>query len=291
MWQKIMVVVAALMGVFVAVPQASAQCRPQIISGSMDWGIKRSYRQYIDREGSWTLSGDVTEDADPRAADFQFHFEIDPDNSFIEVENGQVVAADIRTTESSIEMQAYGGALYTNISRPFLEVRSPSQAVAGASYVGYYVPGKEMTAYTVADRIPANEVRGRDSFAAGGLVSEVTSAPGGGNIISLQTQDLTYVPKAGTQGGAIEGVDIIFMGMYSKDYKPAMEDEVFVTLQTTGECSAELEQGQELGSSADFSELVASFSQVWNKILAVFTVLSMISILGSAVYSQVKDLF
>ncbi|PIS66442.1 hypothetical protein AZH46_02525 [Corynebacterium striatum] len=107
------------------------------------------------------------------------------------------------------------------------------------------MPGKHMTEYTPQDRTEENKKSGTDTFAEGNAAWSKD-----GDTLTLNATDVTYKPKAGTYYDRekkiqhIEGVDVIFMGMYHKEYKPELDD-VQVTLKTASECKGPADEGTE----------------------------------------------
>lgn len=221
----------------------------RVVSGTVNWGIKQSFRSYITgpiAKGKWTTSGAVTQDEGNKGgADFQFHFEVDPSASSVSLgEDGAVTKADIRTKDSTLEFEGHHGALYTKMLSPYV-LTEAAQAKAGTSYEGYYVPGKSMTEYTPQDRTEENKKSGKDTFAEGNAAWSKD-----GDTLTLNATDVTYKPKAGTYYDRekkiqhIEGIDVIFMGLYNKEYKPELDD-VKVTLKTASECKGPADEGTE----------------------------------------------
>lgn len=193
----------------------------RVVSGTVNWGIKQSFRSYITgpiAKGKWTTSGAVTQDEGNKGgADFQFHFEVDPSASSVSLgEDGAVTKADIRTKDSTLEFEGHHGALYTKMLSPYV-LTEAAQAKAGTSYEGYYVPGKSMMEYTPQDRTEENKKSGKDTFAEGNAAWSKD-----GDTLTLNATDVTYKPKAGTYYDRekkiqhIEGIDVIFMGLYNK---------------------------------------------------------------------------
>ena len=193
-----------------------------IESGSLNWGIKQSWRNYISgriAQGTWTTSGAVADNGKAKnAADYQFQIEVDPATSKIELNpDGSVKSADIQAKDSTIEFSGHHGALSSTFVKPFVKTNGTT-VTPGSGYVGYYVPGKGMTDYKPEDRVEANKVTGSDSFASsdkGAWTVTDTEA-------TLKATDLKYVPKPGTRYEQdthkqyVEGVDILFMGAYNE---------------------------------------------------------------------------
>ncbi len=209
-----------------------------IESGSLNWGIKQSWRKYVSgkiAKGDWTTTGPVTNNGKAKdAVDYQFQIEVDPAASKIELNpDGTVKSADIQTKDSTIEFSGHHGALSSTFVKPFVSTNG-NAVTPGSGYVGYYVPGKGMTEYTPEDRVEANKVTGSDSFASGtttGWVVNDTTA-------TMKATGITYQPKSGTREEEgkqyIEGVDILFMGAYEAG---APVDDVDVSLKVTKGCA------------------------------------------------------
>ncbi|MDO4761403.1 MAG: HtaA domain-containing protein [Corynebacterium sp.] len=223
----------------VVVPQAfaddPAQCaNPEITveSGTLKWGIKKSWRNYLKTiaKGGWTVTGATNNGKDEKAADFQFHFEVDTNSTVIQWNpDGSVKKATIRTIPSTLTFEGHHGALYSKMKSPYIEVYSEAGKTAvspGVSYEGYYVEGKGMTEYTPDDRKQENLRTGTDTFAKG----ESTGWVSGTDTLKLDATNIKYVPKPGTyydqaeKKQFIEGVDVIFLGTYSANYSPEIDD-------------------------------------------------------------------
>ena len=284
----------------------TAQCKTFVTGGTFNWGVKNSFRQYIQgnvARGSWSLHGNVHEsDPSNRAGkDFQFKFEVDPKTSTIEVnDEGKVTKADIRTKPSKITFEGHKGSLYTNFLNPYV-IAEGDGIQGGAGYLAYYVPGKGMTEYTPEDRIEQNKVTGSDVFSKG----QGTWTVGTGTI-NLDASNMMYVPKPGTDSwnGILEGVDALFMGLYNADYKPELDD-INVVLTTEEKCSlpqtpppaadpdpnikpggndTQGTSSNNQGSSG--SEMTSGhwkkFTEVWNFLLGAAGILGMFAILAHA---------
>ena len=218
--------------------QAKPECKTVITGGTFNWGLKESFRSYIlgrIAQGSWETKGEVKESdpANKKSKDFQFQFQVDPSVSSIEVDSeGNVTKAEIGTKPSDVVFEGHHGALYSNFKSPYITAEGAS-IQGGASYEGYYVPGKHMTEYTPEDRIEENKVSGRDVFSKGHGNWKVD-----GDTVTLDASSMTYVPKPGTDGdkNIVEGVDVLFMGIYSADYKPELDD-INVSLTTEKKCA------------------------------------------------------
>lgn len=232
-----------------------AQCENpgvEIVDGTLNWGIKQSYRSYIRgriANGAWTTSGNVTDNgAAPAGADFQFIFDVDPETSELTLDSdGNITSAQIETQDSTIVFEGHKGALYSEMMSPYI-VQNGTTVAPGVSYLSYYVPGKGMTEYTVADRTEENQVTGKDTFAEGTTSGWEVD----GTTATLSGTNIRYVPKPGTQydsstgESTVEGVDMVFMGMYSDDYQPEIDDfQVSLNLRETCEDPEPTETSEE----------------------------------------------
>ena len=240
------VIALALGGTALVVPTAGAQnaeestapqCETVVTGGTFNWGLKESFRSYIQgpiARGGWATKGDVKESdpENPKAKDFQFQYEIDPAKSTIEIDDeGNVTSADLHTKDSEVIFEGHHGALYSNFQSPYVEVTG-NDVQGGAGYEGYYVEGKPMTQYTPEDRTDENKRTGADVFSKGDGEWQVN-----GDTITLDATNMTYVPKPGTDPdkSIVEGVDILFMGIYSAEYKPELDD-INISLTTEEKC-------------------------------------------------------
>ena len=291
--------------------QAKPECKTVITGGTFNWGLKESFRSYIlgrIAQGSWETKGEVKESdpANKKSKDFQFQFQVDPSVSSIEVDSeGNVTKAEIGTKPSDVVFEGHHGALYSNFKSPYITAEGAS-IQGGASYEGYYVPGKHMTEYTPEDRIEENKVSGRDVFSKGHGNWKVD-----GDTVTLDASSMTYVPKPGTDGdkNIVEGVDVLFMGIYSADYKPELDD-INVSLTTEKKCATpgEPNPDDEGGSGPDNPSnpdnpdnsnnpdnpdnpddqgqgqgSLGKFGKVWNYILGTVGILGMLAIIGHAI--------
>ncbi|MFI5505039.1 HtaA domain-containing protein [Corynebacterium kutscheri] len=304
------VVALSMVGATFTVPQlASAQevvaesatCqRPglEITGGTLKWGIKQSFRQYIKgpiAKGDWTTSGDVKNNGkDATAQDFQFQFTVDPEKSFIELDkNGKVIKSEIATKDSTLEFKGHHGSLYTNMSSPYFTTQD-SAVKAGSSYLGYYVPGKAMTDYTKDDQIEANKKTGRDTFAEGSAKWDLDN---GHKSLKFTGSQMMYVPKPGTQYDSttkkqtIEGIDVIFMGIYNKNYKPEI-DEVNAEFMVKDTCldgkkdpdHRDQDSSKDGNSSANQGSItMPKIGSFWNIALAIVSAIGLVAILGKTV--------
>lgn len=120
------VVVTALAATALTVPHASAEETCTIESGSLNWGIKYSWRSYLKTgfaAGDWSTSGPVTQTGDPKGKDFSFGFEVDPETSTVAVdEEGNVVSSNIEAktprSRSPVTTALYIPRLWHLSSRP-----------------------------------------------------------------------------------------------------------------------------------------------------------------------------
>ena len=148
-------------------------------------------------------------------------------------------------------------------------------------------------------------------------------------MLTLNATDVTYKPKAGTYYDReskiqhIEGIDVIFMGMYNESYKPELDD-AQVTLKTASECVGPADEGTETtpgeqdepgrdeqgkdqagdqgktpekdpekkpekgrdqnqGGTDNKGEEGSSFSNVWNIVLALTALGGMFAVIGGAI--------
>lgn len=249
MLKKCAVAAVAVVGAAgVCVPQAVAEdvvaagkeCSVTVESGTVKWGIKHSWRNYIKEKahGKSEITGAVQKGAGDEAdKNFQYSFNVDPAKTKITVKDGKVTSSEIRTQESSIVFTAHGDKLQSEFKSPMVKT-SGSALNAGSGYVGYYVRGKKMTNYTAADRTEENKKTGEGYFAQGN-VSQWKSSGEGTTKLTLGGSDLQYTPQRGTDGskGIIEGVDLLFMGQYNTNYQPSVDD-VEVELQVKNTCGA-----------------------------------------------------
>lgn len=237
--------VTALAATALTVPHASAEETCTIESGSLNWGIKHSWRAYIKgfiAQGDWTTTGQVEEKGDPEAEDFYFGFEVDPEKSTITVdENGNVTSSKIKTKDSSITFTGHEDALYSKVLSPYVETTGDT-ARLGTGYEGYYVEGKHMTKYTKDDRIDANKLSGEGVFGHGTAQWQKKD-----DTLTLDATNVRYKEQPGTGKGKIDGVDVLFMGNYTSKNKPELDD-AHLTLNVAPGCGQKKEekpQGQE----------------------------------------------
>ncbi|MDT9408305.1 HtaA domain-containing protein [Corynebacterium rouxii] len=225
-----------------AEPAATSQCEMvQVIeSGTLKWGVKQSYRHYILNNklanGNWKVAGDVKEVGEKRGKDFYFEVPIDPKASNLEIKGNKIVEAEINTKDSSIVFEGHHGSLYSQLHNPYVMTKDGA-VKAGVSYVGYYVPGKNMTEYKESDRTEANKRSGRDTFGQG----ITTGWSLNGDAATLSGTSMRYVPQPKTKGNVIDGVDVIFMGQYDGDYNSDLDD-VKVDLKLKKVCKDEAEK-------------------------------------------------
>lgn len=208
-----------------------------IQSGTLNWGVKHSWRSYIKgriAQGDWITSGEIgTNGKEPTAKDFEYRFTVDPENSTINLNaDGSVQSATIATKDSAITFRGHHGSLESTLKNPFVETAGTT-VTSGAHYLGYYVPGKKMTEYTEADRTDENRSEGSGSFARGSTTGWATT----NTTATLDGTGMRYTPQPGTDAhnGIIDGIDVLFLGIYSQDYQPEVDD-VHVNLQVTKLC-------------------------------------------------------
>ena len=230
---------ASLLTPVAAIAEEAGVCQQpglEIQSGTLNWGIKKSWRSYVTGPiagGEWTTDGAVEGNGQPEDSDaFQFVFEVDPANSQIELNpDGTVKSSKIATQDSTITFTGHHGSLESTLKSPYV-VTKGNDVTPGAGYVGYYSPGKKMTDYKPEDRTDANRVTGADTFARGTTdgwqVTDTTA--------TLDTKGMQYTLKPGTNArqGIVEGVDILFLGFY-KDGDPV--DNVNVNLSVKKVCN------------------------------------------------------
>ena len=237
MFKKILV--TAIAATAITVPQATAaeaeSCT--IESGTFNWGIKHSWRSYIKgriANGDWETTGTVKENGDPTGSDFTFGFEVDPEASTVSVdEAGNVTASKIKAKDSSITFTGHHGALYSKMTNPFVQTEG-DKAQLGSGYEAYFVEGKHMTQYTPEDRVEANKRTGEGAFGQGKAQWSKD-----GDTLTLNASDVMYERQPGTNdSGDVEGVDFLFMGMYSHDYNPEV-DSAQLTLNLAPGCGQE----------------------------------------------------
>lgn len=227
------ILVTALAATALTVPHASAEETCTIESGSLNWGIKHSWRSYIKgpiAQGDWTTTGSVQENGEPDSKDFTFGFDVDPEKSTVTVdEQGNVTASEIRTKDSSITFTGHHDALYSNVKSPFVKTTG-DEVRLGSGYEAYYVEGKHMTQYTKDDQTEANKRTGEGAFAHGKGQWKKE-----GNTLPLSTADTSYERQPGTTDKKAEGVDVLFMGIYGPKYSPKV-DEAQLTLNVSPDC-------------------------------------------------------
>ena len=231
--------VTALAATALTVPHASAEETCTIESGSLNWGIKHSWRSYLKSgfaAGDWSTSGPVTQTGDPKGKDFSFGFEVDPETSTVMVdEEGNVVSSNIESKDSSITFTGHHGALHSTVVAPFIKT-SGNKAHLGSGYEVYHVEGKNMFQYTEDDRIDANKRTGDGIFGHG--TAQWTKE---GDTLTLSASDVRYKEQQGTRDGKVEGVDQLFMGMYSSENKPELDD-AHLTLKVSSGCGQKKEE-------------------------------------------------
>ena len=228
---------ASLLTPVAAIAEEAGVCQQpglEIQSGTLNWGIKKSWRSYLKGRiaaGQWTTSGAVDGNGQPETSDaFQFVFEVDPANSQIELNpDGTVKSSKIATKDSSIVFTGHHGALESTISNP--SVATDGNTVTPiVHYLGYFVPGKAMHTYTPADRIDQYKIESDGNFAQGttnGWQLTDTSA-------TLDSTQMAYVANPDTNEENISGADVLFMGNY-KNGDPV--DNVNVNLSVKKVCN------------------------------------------------------
>ncbi|AKK04955.1 Htaa protein [Corynebacterium mustelae] len=217
----------------------------KVESGTMDWGIKQSWRRYVTgniAKGKWQASSNITQVGSPNSSDFVFRMPIAAESTRILLNSDNTVnAADIATVPLAIRFDGHKGALQSTMISPYFHVTG-DKAYPGTSYVGYYVPGKGMTDYTPHDRVAANRVEGRDTFGVG-----TANWQRNGNTLTLTTAGTKVTPKPGTKSQGtdltVEGVDIVFMGIYNDSYNPEL-DNATIRLTVSDTCWTEAEAAE-----------------------------------------------
>lgn len=282
MFKRLAVPVAATMiAAGIAVPQAvaSEKCSIEVVSGTLNWGIKTSFRNYILNErlakGNWKSEGAVTESGSNKAGNnYQFSFEIDPDRSSIHLEDGKVVSSDIRTKDSSLTFSGHHGALHTVIKSPFVKT-SGLDLEAGSGYVGYYVPGKAMTEYRESDRTLENKKEGEGVFAHGKTQGWSLK----GETLTAKGESLRYRPQPGTKNGVIDGVDVIFMGIYSAEYNPEIDD-LNIELTVKNNCGLKDGRVPDAGKpDSPKDPSLGNFPKIWSIVLGVAGLVATVAVL------------
>ncbi|OAG69798.1 hemin receptor [Corynebacterium ulcerans] len=285
MFKRLAVPVAATMiAAGIAVPQAvaSEKCSIEVVSGTLNWGIKHSWRSYIQgniANGHWETTGHVTEDSNKSAPGFQFHFEIDPSKTKIELDDStkQIVFSRIDTKQSEIKFEGHHGALTSILKSPYLEQKG-SNVLAGASYAAYQVQGKAMSEITKDDIKDENKVEGNDGkdfFAAG----ETTGWEVSGNTLKLSSPKLSYKRQQGTSGREVVGVDRVFMGQYGPENKPEM-DGYTVELTVKNNCGIKDGRVPDAGKPDSPKDLsLGNFPKIWSIVLGVAGLVATVAVL------------
>ncbi|AER68542.1 HtaA domain-containing protein [Corynebacterium pseudotuberculosis] len=275
--------VATMFAASIAVPQAvaSEKCSVEVVGGTLSWGVKHSWRSYIQgpiARGKWETAGAVTEKGTNKSgADFAFTFDVDPHASQVTVDTeGKVTSAEIKTKTSSLTFTGHGDALQSIMKDPYVSIEGQS-VKAGSSYEGYYVEGKEMTSYKASDRTEANKKTGTDTFAAGQLQGWKLD----NEKLSFSGKNMKYTPKPLTDAkkNIIEGIDILFMGIYNDEYKPEIDD---VNVELTVKKDCVIKQNQAAGVAKGNSSKDASlgdFPKIWSIVLGVAGLAATVAIL------------
>ncbi|PFG27721.1 HtaA domain-containing protein [Corynebacterium renale] len=288
-------VAAATLTVPFAATATAQTCTYTVESGTLDWGVKQSFRNYIAgpiANGKWDTTGNVTQHGvNKKGSDFYFQFQVNPSASKLVLDGtGNIQSADIRTSAGAVDFMGHHGALATYIGSPYLTSAGNSSQV-GISYEGYYVPGKGMTEYTPDDRKPENLRSGQGYIAKGGTTVSVS-----GDTVTLKTTGVEYVQQSGTDSmnGIVQGADIAFLGMYATG---AEMDDLTITLKTKSDCgsmpNAPGDSGQagkpgapggggdtgkpDQSSQTDGSSAMATG---WNWVLGIGSLLGMAGVLG-----------
>lgn len=287
MFKRLAVPVAATMiAAGIAVPQAvaSEKCSIEVVSGTLNWGIKHSWRSYIQgniARGKWETTGAVTEDSMSLRAkrEFKFHFSIDPKRTKIELDTDKkkIVTAKIETKESEIKFIGHGGGLTSVLKSPYL-LQEGSRVQAGASYEAYYVAGKEMGKYTQEDIKEENKVSGetgQDYFSQG----ETQGWSVSGDKMKLSASSLMYQRQPGTDGQNVAGVDRVFMGQYGPEYNPEIDD-VNIELTVKNNCGLKDGRVPDAGKPDSPKDLsLGNFPKIWSIVLGVAGLVATVAVL------------
>ncbi len=246
----------------------------------------------------------MKENGDPTGGDFTFGFEVDPEASTVSVdEAGNVTASKIKAKDSSITFTGHHGALYSKMTNPFVQTEG-DKAQLGSGYEAYFVEGKHMTQYTPEDRVEANKRTGEGAFGHGKAQWNKD-----GDTLTLSASDVMYERQPGTNdSGDVEGVDFLFMGMYSHDYNPEV-DSAQLTLKLAPGCGQKKDNGKDPSdgekpnpqvpsegekpkpqtpsedknlSSGESSSSSSKTTNFWNYFLGIAAIGSMIAILWQA---------
>ncbi|ARU45602.1 HtaA domain-containing protein [Corynebacterium silvaticum] len=284
MFKRLAVPVAATMiAAGIAVPQAvaSEKCSIEVVSGTLNWGIKQSWRSYVQgpiAKGKWETAGSVSEGSGGKSsAGFAFTFEVDPQTSKVVLDSrGKVSSAEIKTKMSSLTFTGHGDSLRSVMKSPYVSVNG-QDVKAGASYEGYYVEGKEMTKYEAADRTDANKKTGTDTFASGQLEGWKLNSEN----LSFAGKNMRYTPKPLTDGkkNIIDGIDILFMGIYNDEYKPEVDD-VNIELTVKNNCglkNGRVPEAEKPQSPKDLS--LGNFPKIWSIVLGVAGLVATVAVL------------
>ncbi|MCS4535890.1 HtaA domain-containing protein [Corynebacterium sp. HS2168-gen11] len=253
----------ACMGLTVPVAHAqdTAQCEDKVLavtSGTVKWGIKHSWRGYVRgpiARGTWKTAGAVTEvGSDPKSKQFTFNFEVDDATSYVRLgRSGVVTDAVIHTKPSVLSFTGHKGSMDSTMVSPYIVAKADGLK-AGVSYRGFYVPGKEMTSYKPEDRNADTKVEGKGTFTKSADDSKVQWTTTG-NTVSLKAQDMTIAPQPGTDANKniINGVDIVFLGIYSPEYKPEFDD-ITVELETKEVCLSNADEALRKVAAGELGE-------------------------------------
>lgn len=278
MFKRLAVPVAATMiAAGIAVPQAvaSEKCSIEVVSGTLNWGIKHSWRKYIKgiAHGDWEKTGEVEESGNNGTApSFSFKFGIDPSSTkLVFDESGNVLSSEIKTQPSALTFTGHGEALYSVVKSPFVMTEGRT-VKAGSSYEGYYVQGKDMTRYEAKDRTEQNRRTGTGAFAQGATSGWKLE----GGKLTLAGTNMLYTAQPGTdaKNRVIEGVDILFMGAYNSENKPEIDD-INVELEVKNPCG--LSSAGKPDSPKDLS--LGNFPKIWSIVLGVAGLVATVAVL------------
>lgn len=287
MFKRLAVPVAATMiAAGIAVPQAvaSEKCSIEVVSGTLNWGIKQSWRSYIQGPiagGKWDIDGAVTEggNGDKKGQGFKFLFEVDPAKTIINYDKGGsgIVDAKIFTKPSSVKFTGHHGGLSSTIKSPYLSQKGMDSQI-GAGYEAYFVEGKSMGSYTEADIQEKNKVSGdsETDFFAEGKSSDWSFS---GDKLSISAPRLTYKRQAGTVPGNAKGIDRVFMGQYGPDYHPEM-DGYTVELTVKNNCGIKDGRVPDAGKPDSPKDLsLGNFPKIWSIVLGVAGLVATVAVL------------
>ncbi|QMV84595.1 HtaA domain-containing protein [Corynebacterium hindlerae] len=180
-------------------------------SGTIDWGIKQTWRNYIDgpiANGAWTVSGMTEHGTDKAGPDFYFSSPIDPASVKLTANNGTPAVTSLAATGTA-HFTGHHDALDVTLGNFGVDV-SGNQVTVKTDYTSYYVPGKAMTSLTPEDKTEQNKVTGRDVIAQG----TTTGWKFDQGTLTLEAPGLKYVKHPESTRDLQKGADRAFMGAY-----------------------------------------------------------------------------